>query len=230
MIFTTLAAALALPVALAQYGGPPPPSSGSSTAAAQVAVPSAPANTTGHINIDVSPGSAFTFSVPDLQNVSVGTQITFFFPQSSVGPHSVTQSSFEAPCTYLEANATTQAPAGFDSGLVQAVQFTINVTSTDPIWYHCKQLNHCGMGMVGAINAPTTGPNTFDAFMAAAVKQNGNETPQTTGGPVLGGFGASAIATPAATATATAAVSSATMNFASTFAVLFGVAVSVIFV
>jgi hypothetical protein len=30
------------------------------------------------------------------------------------------------------------------------------------------KLGHCGMGMVGSINAPLNGSNTFDAFVAAA--------------------------------------------------------------
>jgi hypothetical protein len=41
-------------------------------------------------------------------------------------PHSVTQSSFADPCTYLAASGG--APAGFDSGLTSAKQFTINIT------------------------------------------------------------------------------------------------------
>lgn len=43
-------------------------------------------------------------------------------------PHSVTQSSFQEPCTYLTANSSAGTGAGFDSGLTNAVQFTINVT------------------------------------------------------------------------------------------------------
>ena len=42
--------------------------------------------------------------------------------------HSVTQSSFADPCTYLAANTTAGTPAGFDSGLQESVQFSINIT------------------------------------------------------------------------------------------------------
>ena len=40
--------------------------------------------------------------------------------------HSVTQSSFATPCTYLAASGNTSE--GFDSGLQTAVQFSINIT------------------------------------------------------------------------------------------------------
>lgn len=42
------------------------------------------------------------------------------------------------------------------------------------IWFFCKSPTHCGLGMVGSINAPATG-NTFDNFQAAAVKIGSNE-------------------------------------------------------
>jgi hypothetical protein len=51
---------------------------------------------------------------------------------------------------------------------------TWNLTITDdsqPIWFFCKQFAptpHCDAGMVGAINPPTSGDNTFEAFQAAA--------------------------------------------------------------
>ena len=35
---------------------------------------------------------------------------------------------------------------------------------------------HCGMGMVGSINAPTSGNNTHDAFVAAAKAIGASET------------------------------------------------------
>jgi hypothetical protein len=41
--------------------------------------------------------------------------------------HSVTQSSFDAPCTYLAASGGNGG--GFDSGLTQATQFTIKITN-----------------------------------------------------------------------------------------------------
>jgi hypothetical protein len=51
--------------------------------------------------------------------------VTFFFPNSGIA-HSVTQSSFANPCTYLAANGSVSA--GFDSGLTQGDQFSITIT------------------------------------------------------------------------------------------------------
>ena len=39
-----------------------------------------------------------------------------------------------------------------------------------------SKLLHCGMGMVGSINAPTSGNNTHDAFVAAAKAIGASET------------------------------------------------------
>jgi hypothetical protein len=160
--------------------------------------------------------------------------VTFYFPKyllltlisnsriftlcNSFGlTHSVTQSSFGTPCTYLAANTTSNTPAGFDSGLQSSATFTINITDTSrehyplysffllktlyrslAIWFFCKQASqimylffgsenllnyryfeqvmHCGIGMVGSINAPATG-NTYAAYLAAAKAIGSNELP-----------------------------------------------------
>jgi plastocyanin len=185
MIFTSALALFALPaLAMGQYGG-------SSTAAS---VPTAPKDTTGHINIDVAYNQTFSFHPANITALN-GTLVTFFFPKGF--SHSVTQSSFAAPCTHLTASGGN--PAGFDSGLTQATQFTINITNDgEPIWYHCKQNLHCGQGMVGSINAPSTG-NTYNAFLAAAMKIGNMEPTETDTGAVTGGVGAVATAPPAAT-------------------------------
>ncbi|KAJ7752086.1 hypothetical protein B0H16DRAFT_1317749 [Mycena metata] len=195
MLFATGVTLLFSSFALAQYGGPPPAQT-TTTAPAAAAVPSAPANTTGHVNINVAPGS-FTYS-PNNFNATNGTQVTFWFPAINQGiMHSVTQGSFANPCTYLA--ATSNSSAGFDSGLTNSDQFTITITDdTKPIWFHCKFPLHCGLGMVGAINAPTSG-NTFDSFMAAAVKIGSSEVTENDNGAVLSGVNANATAAPSAT-------------------------------
>jgi plastocyanin len=229
MIFTTLASLIALPAVLAQYGGPPAGGS-SSTSTAAAAAPSAPANTTGHINVDVFVNGTYRFSPANI-TAPVGTLVTFFFPGGSI-PHSVTQGSFADPCTYLVANSSAGTGAGFDSGLTNSVQFTINITNTDPIWYHCKEVGHCGMGMVGSINAPTNG-STFEAYQAAAMKIGSSEVAQTSGGAITGGVNGIATATPAATFSATSSSgssSSSTRNIASLVAVLISIAAIVVMV
>ncbi|KAF5347052.1 hypothetical protein D9758_011618 [Tetrapyrgos nigripes] len=194
MMFSTLVSLGALPALVyAQYGGgggSPPP-----TSSAPASAPSAPANTDGHVNVDVAFQGGYVFNPANI-SAPVGTLVTFWFPTTSngaaLGPHSVTQSSFANPCTYLQANDTAKTAAGFDSGLQAITTFTINITDTQ---------RHCGMGMVGSINAPTNGTNTFDAFMSAAKAIGGGETLEQDNGPVISGVHATAVGSPTPSST-----------------------------
>ena len=96
--------------------------------------------------IDVAFQKNLVFNPPNI-SAPVGTLVTFYFPKYvlltsisnriftlciSFGTnHSVTQSTFANPCTYLAADTTTNTPGGFDSGLQSAATFTINVTDTN---------------------------------------------------------------------------------------------------
>lgn len=127
-------------------------------------------------------GSAGLVFTPPSINAEVGDLVTFIFSSKN---HTVTQSGFASPCTLLQ-NATinvwlpTSPPfvciliepcvqaVGFDSDFVpvgaNATEFpawTIEVTAKTPIWFYCKQGNHCQQGMVGSINAATTGNKTL---------------------------------------------------------------------
>ncbi|KAK0459481.1 Cupredoxin [Desarmillaria tabescens] len=174
-------------------GGGGSPATTTSAAAAAAAAPSAPADTPGHVNIDVAFNNGFVFH-PANVTASNGTLVTFWFPNNGL-THSVTQSSFAAPCTFLAANGS--SPSGFDSGLTAGTQFSVNITDdTKPIWFHCKQVDHCGMGMVGSVNAPSTG-NTFESFQAAAMSIGSSETQEKDNGAVTGGVNGVATAAPA---------------------------------
>ncbi|KAL4251639.1 Serine-rich & Multicopper Oxidase-related [Abortiporus biennis] len=186
--FLSLAALPLLALASPQYGyGPAPgPSTASTTAAAALTVPSSTAN---QINVNVG-GSGLTFS-PSSFNASNGTTVNFYFPSSL--QHSVTQSTFANPCSPLSGSNGT----GFDSGLTQGTVYSIQITNDQtPIWFFCKFPAHCGLGMVGAINAPSSG-NTFDAFMSAAKSIGSSEASVPDNGPVTsGGVNAQASAAP----------------------------------
>ncbi|KAL0961430.1 hypothetical protein HGRIS_006376 [Hohenbuehelia grisea] len=141
------------------------------------------------------PGGIFQF-VPNNINATVNSTITFRFT-GAPGNHTVTQSSFTNPCDPLA--------GGFDSGWVfippsnvsTAPEWNLTITNgTRPLWFYCKQLlpgPHCNAGMVGAINAPASGANTFDNFMSAARSHSGNSGQ---GVGALVGQGASASAVP----------------------------------
>jgi plastocyanin len=157
----------------------------------------------GSITVQAGPGLTFN---PSNFTASNGTNVTFVFPSSTV-PHSVTQSTFGNPCVYLNDSGG----AGFDSGLQTAKQFTIRITNDQqPIWFYCKTTAHCGLGMVGAINAPSSG-NTFDAFEAAA-KSLGTSEPalSTDTGPITSGVGALPTGTPVAISSTSSSSSGST--------------------
>jgi len=200
MLKTALFSFLLPILASAQYGPAPGPSTPTTSAAAAVAVPSAPPSTAMQINIDVAVNETFFFS-PANVSAPVGANVSFFFPANGLS-HSVTQSSFGAPCTYLVANTTANTTAGFDSGLIQGEVFTVTILDTQPIWFHCKQVTHCGMGMVGSINAAEGTANSFENFMAAALAIGTGEVTETDNGAVIAGVHASAVGTPAATVSA----------------------------
>ncbi|KAG8856059.1 hypothetical protein FRB96_006626 [Tulasnella sp. 330] len=111
-------------------------------------------------------GTAGLVYTPPYVNAAVNDTVHFTFNAKN---HTVTQSSFEAPCTPLLGGVNTgfgnpvdpTATSGFPT-------FDIIVKDTEPIWIHCEQTGHCPMGMVFAINPPPTG-NTFAAFLAKAL-------------------------------------------------------------
>jgi plastocyanin len=154
-------------VALAQYNYG---SSGSSTSAAAqvesstVTMASSPSSTsssgTGTIQVQVGEsGLKFT---PNEITAAVGQEIEFFFHPAD---HSVVQSTFAAPCSPKAGGFfSTYQPVSSGTG---KNSFKITVNNTTPIWFYCSQANHCNSGMVGSINAPSSG-NTFQAFAQAA--------------------------------------------------------------
>jgi plastocyanin len=105
-----------------------------------------------------------------------GDTVTFEFRQKN---HTVTASTFAAPCRALSLTSTT-GEIGFDSGFMAVADgatsfptYTIQVNDTKPIWSYCRQGNHCGQGMVFSVNAVENGPQNFAAFQAQAMQLNG---------------------------------------------------------
>lgn len=166
-------------------------------AAASTSVPSTPSTTlsapttsstatgTDH-KITVGAAAGLTFS-PSNITAKVGDTITFEFLSKN---HTVTASSFAAPCVPL--SQTSSLETFFDSGYQPVAagattfpKFTIKVNDTRPIWAYCKQGNHCGAGMVFSANADETGARGFGAFQDLAKQLNG--TGATTGNGSTGG-------------------------------------------
>ncbi|KAG8891813.1 hypothetical protein FRB99_003333 [Tulasnella sp. 403] len=110
-------------------------------------------------------GDAGLVYTPPVVYPEVGDTLRFWFRAKN---HTVTQSSFEHPCTPLE--------DGFTSGFrpVSPDQkdhfpyFDVEVKDKKPIWVHCEQVNHCPSGMVFAANPALEGDKTFANFLANA--------------------------------------------------------------
>ncbi|KAH9048240.1 Cupredoxin [Lactarius hengduanensis] len=151
------------------------------------ATTSTPSSTTSQDHRVIVGGTGILTFQPANITAQPGDTITFEFHQKN---HTVTQSSFAAPCQML-ASTSTSGQVGFDSGFMPVTAdattfptYTIQVNDSTPLWAYCRQSGHCGQGMVFAANAIESGPNTFEAFEARAKQINGtgsNSTSSTTG-------------------------------------------------
>ncbi|KAI9638416.1 uncharacterized protein MKK02DRAFT_42807 [Dioszegia hungarica] len=134
---------------------------------------------------------------PNTITANVGDVLNFTFV---AGNHSVSQSSFSNPCKDLS-NGTVFSgymPANITAGKTSSYQVTIN--DTNPVWIYCAQGNHCQLGMVLSVNAPTSGNMTFSAFQGAANATGANTTSTSSmSASGTGGAGASGASASAAT-------------------------------
>lgn len=106
-------------------------------------------------------------------------RITFEFMTKN---HTVTQSSFAAPCDLFKSTA---GVAAIDSGFMPVTAgqanptFTITVNTTQPLYFHCAQTGHCGKGMVFSVNTDEQGARSSTAFQTLAKQINGTTSTNT---------------------------------------------------
>ncbi|KAF9013193.1 Cupredoxin [Cyathus striatus] len=118
-----------------------------------------------NFTVIVGKDGGLTYDPPQL-TAKVGDTVAFRFVAKN---HTVTQSSFAAPCTQL----TTPA-LGVDSGYqpvaagaTEFPEWSITVdNATAPLWFYCVQGAHCKAGMVFALNP--TAEKTYAAFLVCA--------------------------------------------------------------
>ncbi|KAM0254809.1 hypothetical protein ACHAQJ_006408 [Trichoderma viride] len=176
------------------------------------------------IRVDVGE-SGFNFTPNDI-TAAVGDILEFHYHSIN---HSVTAADFASPCK-------PKAEGGFFSGFFptssgeNANVFQVEVNNTTPIWFYCSQpvLNHCGAGMVGAVNANAN--KTLAQFKAAAEKVTSNESPSggVFGGKVLSAASASK-SSGSSTGTSTSKPAAAsTTNAAATLGSVSGMAMAVV--
>lgn len=165
-------------------------------AASSVAPSATATSTTSQDHKIIVGGSTLTFQPANI-TAQPGDTITFEFHQKN---HTVTQSTFPAPCQML-ASTSTSGQVGFDSGFMPVSAnattfptFTVQVNDSSPIWAYCRQATHCGQGMAFAVNADETGSSgkSFEAFQASAIRLNGTGS-NSTGSSTSGKNGAGAV-------------------------------------
>lgn len=134
------------------------------------------------------PNGNLTFT-PSRVTAAPRDTIKFIF---QVKNHTVTQSSFGAPCLPLT-NTTTGQRIGFDSGYFPVAAgvtdfptWSLTINDTAPIWAYCAQVNHCGSGMVFAVNTDESSERNYTAFRALAQNLNGTNSGDSTTTPASG--------------------------------------------
>jgi len=102
---------------------------------------SALAATAQAANFMVKVGTGGLKFEPATTTAQVGDTVEFDFE----GLHSVVESTFESPCSPMANGFAVPAQSS-------GAKFTIEVTSTDPLYFYCSVASHCQAGMVGIIN------------------------------------------------------------------------------
>lgn len=126
----------------------------------QLTLPSAATNTTGSQTHIVRVGQANNSTAlryfPDNISAKVGDTIQFQF---AAGNHTVTQSTFDAPCVPISQSSNNtgvfsgymSVAAGLNStGMVPVFSMPVKVAT--PLWFYCSQGKHCQNGMVLVVN------------------------------------------------------------------------------
>ncbi|KAI2631733.1 hypothetical protein GGS21DRAFT_158974 [Xylaria nigripes] len=126
-----------------------------------------------------SPAGEIIFT-PNNIKASVGDQIQF---QYLGGNHSVTQASFDFPCTPIQQHVSNET--GIFSGFMDVAAlagtgkiptYTTTLTTASPIWLYCAQDHHCQGGMTMVINENTAANATRSLENFKALAANVPET------------------------------------------------------
>ncbi|KII93257.1 hypothetical protein PLICRDRAFT_171036 [Plicaturopsis crispa FD-325 SS-3] len=133
-----------------------------------------PASAEGNVIKVVVGGPGNLTFTPSRVSAQPRDTIVFEFQQKN---HTVTQSSFADPCRKLDQNGVT----GFDSGFFPVADsvtsgfptWNLTINDTAPVWAYCRQANHCGSGMVFAVNSDESSGRSFSAFQGLAKQLNG---------------------------------------------------------
>ncbi|KAF7864436.1 hypothetical protein EAF04_006570 [Stromatinia cepivora] len=124
---------------------------------------------------------------PDKISAQVGDVIQFQF---AGGNHTVTQSTFDAPCVPIsQSTNSTGVFSGFmdvaaslnSTGMVPVFSMPVKVAT--PMWFYCSQAKHCQKGMVLVVNENTkaNASRSLSNFATLAAKAPANLFPTLNG-------------------------------------------------
>ncbi|KAK4135570.1 hypothetical protein BT67DRAFT_254395 [Trichocladium antarcticum] len=146
---------------------------------------------------------------PQELSAAIGDTVIFSFLSQN---HTATQSGFDTPCKALDGGMDSGFQANPNNTIEPAPQVAMQVMVDTPLWFYCRQGNHCGKGMVFSINP--SAEKTHAQFQANAIEQEGDGA----GGAITGdgpagdanaGAGADAGASASASASASDAATPA---------------------
>ncbi|KAF5024980.1 hypothetical protein F66182_2931 [Fusarium sp. NRRL 66182] len=145
--------------------------------AGEGAVATEPAKPAQHTVTVGGPGG-LTYQPEELHDVPIGDTVIFEFLSQN---HTVSQSAFDTPCDILEGGMDSGFMANPNNTVSPPPQVAMQVMVDTPLWFYCKQGNHCGQGMVFSINP--SAEKTHAKFKELAIKQKGDgaQTPITGG-------------------------------------------------
>ncbi|KAK3315312.1 hypothetical protein B0H66DRAFT_606199 [Apodospora peruviana] len=183
-------------VATGEAAAPPVENAAGGSATAVAGASGTVASTGATHSVTVGGPQGLAFNPPELAATPGDTVIFTFLSQN----HTATQSAFDTPCDPLAGGMDSGFQANPNNTVNPPPQVAMQVMVSTPLWFYCKQANHCGKGMTFSINP--TANKTQAMFQALAIKQKGNGG----GGAITGNGGAAppageAAAPPAASAT-----------------------------
>ncbi|KPI42661.1 uncharacterized protein AB675_2002 [Cyphellophora attinorum] len=111
---------------------------------------------------------------PDTVHAPPGSVVQFQFHPKN---HTVTESTFDAPCKAKDPSLAKPQRPGLKSGFVPVMPqsentpvYNVLINDTDPIWIFCGQMPHCQRGMSMVINPPNNPEKTIQKYQEAAAK------------------------------------------------------------
>ncbi|RGP76067.1 serine-threonine rich [Fusarium longipes] len=127
-----------------------------------------PAAAASHTVTVGGPGG-LVYQPEELHDIPIGDTIIFEFLSQN---HTVSQSGFATPCDLMEGGMDSGFMANPNNTVSPPPQVAMQVMVDTPLWFYCKQGNHCGQGMVFSVN-PTL-EKTHAKFKEMAIQQKGD--------------------------------------------------------